>query len=325
VKKIKAFLESFDRYQQQTPWLGFPIGVAKKFGDDQAGYLASLVAYYGFFSLFPLLLVFSTILGFVLGRNSHLKGQILHSVLARLPIIGQQLSVGSLRGSGLGLAVGIVFTLLAGIGVIQALQYGMNEVWGVPFTKRPNFLMSRLRALIMLAVFGVASLLTTFLSGLGASGGSLSIALKILGPLASVALDFGILAIAFRVLTTADVSWRDVAPGALTGALALAILQVVGGYYVTHQLKNASQTYGTFAVVIGLLSWLYLGAQIAYYAAEINVVKSKHLWPRSIITPPTDAEERAVASQAKKQQRRPDESVRVGFGAPPSRRGSQRR
>ena len=132
MSRLRRLLRSFDHYQQRRPALGFPIAVGKKFGDDQAGYLAALVAYFGFFSFFPLLLVLVTVLGFVLGRNSAASAGVVHTVLARVPIVGSQISAHGLRGSRVGLAVGLVFTLLAGIGVIQALQYGMNEIWEVP-------------------------------------------------------------------------------------------------------------------------------------------------------------------------------------------------
>src|SRR6184192_2444493 len=80
---IKNLVRRLDDHQRTHRWLGFPLAVGKKFGDDQGGYLAALVAYYGFFSLFPLLLVFVTVLGFVLGGNQALTQKVVHSVLAQ--------------------------------------------------------------------------------------------------------------------------------------------------------------------------------------------------------------------------------------------------
>ena len=314
MNRIKALLAQFDRLQQRTPWLAFPIAVAKKFGDDEAGYLASLVAYYGFFSLFPLLLVFSTLLGFFLQGHAKLQQTIIHSALGTLPIIGSQIKVHSLRGSGIGLVVGIVFTVLAGIGVIQAMEYDMDEIWGIPFVNRANWLFSRVRAVIMLAILGLTSLLATALSSVSSASGHIWVGFRILGPIGSLFVNFATVALAFRILTAAELSWSDVLVGAATAAVALDILELLGSLYIGRVLRHASQTYGTFGTIIALLSWLYLGAQITFYGAEINVVKAKRLWPRSIVAPTTPTDHEALAMQATKQQRRAEQSIQVQFG-----------
>jgi YihY family inner membrane protein len=299
---IQDVMRKFDAIQKSQSFLGFVIGVVKKFGDDQAGYLAALVAYYAFFSVFPLLLVFATVLGFVLQNNSDLQGKIINTVQQSVPVLAS-FQIGHLKGSGLGLAIGLVFALLAGIGVVQALQYAMDEVWGVPKRKRPNFFISRLRAVIMLAVLGVAMLVATAVSALPFP----------LGLLGSLLLNIGIVLVAFKVLTVADVTWQDVLPGAVFAGVALTLLQTFGGLLVKHTLKNASPTYGSFAVVIGLLSFIYLGAQLTIYGAEINVVKKKHLWPRSLVDEPTPGDQQVFTQRAKIEERRPDESIRVTF------------
>jgi YihY family inner membrane protein len=311
---IKQLVRRIDAYQRRHTWLGFSIGVFKKFGDDQAGYLAALVAYYAFFSLFPLLLVFVTVLGFVLGNNPELQQKIVGSVLAQLPVIGDQIKVGAMKGSGIALAIGVLGALIGGLGVIQALQHGMDEIWDVPRTRRPNFLWSRLRGLILLAVLGVGSLVSTFLSGIGSAGGAFGPALKIGSFAASLALNFGLFLVSFRVLTAAKVRWNDVAPGAALGAVAWAALQSAGTYLVGSKLDSASGAYGIFAIVIGLLSWLYLGAQITFLAAEVNVVRARKLWPRSLQPPLTEAERRALTRAATQQEIRPEEDIRVDFG-----------
>ena len=301
MQAIQDVSRRVDTIQKQKSFLGFVIGVVKKFGDDQAGYLAALVAYYAFFSLFPLLLVFTTVLGFFLQHDLKRQASIIHTVRNNFPGLGESLQIGHLRGSGLGLVVGLVFALLAGIGVIQALQYAMDEVWGVPKRKRPNFFISRLRALAMLAILGVAMVAATAVSNLP------------FGFLGSLLLNIGIAVVAFKVLTVADVTWLDVLPGALVAGAALTLLQTFGGLLVRHTLKNANATYGTFAVVIGLLSFIYLGAQITIYAAEINVVKKKHLWPRSLVDDPSPSDREVFTQRAKIEERRPDENIRVSF------------
>jgi uncharacterized BrkB/YihY/UPF0761 family membrane protein len=153
----------------------------------------------------------------------------------------------------------------------------------------------------MLAVLGIATLAATAVSNLP------------FGFLGSLLLNIGIAAVAYKVLTVADITWMDVAPGALFAGVALTLLQTFGGLLVRHTLKNASATYGTFAVVIGLLSFIYLGAQIFIYAAEINVVRKKHLWPRSLVDDPTPGDQEVFTQRAKIEERRPDENIRVSF------------
>lgn len=317
--KAKAFLRRFDEYQQGHAWIGFPIAVAKKFSDDRAGYLAVLVAYYAFFSLFPLLLVLVSALGFLVGRNSEFQQKVVDSVLTQFPIIGDQISenVSSIQGSGFALAIGIAGTLLAGLGVIQALQFGMDEIWNVPFTSRPNFFVSRLRGVLMLAILGVGTIAATVMAGVGAGGtsGVWSFPLRAAGLIGSVALNFGLFMVAFRVLTVAKVSWSDLWPGALLAAVAWAILQFLGSFIVGRQLKDATQVYGFFGIVIGLLSWLYLGGQLTLFAGEVNVVRARNLWPRNVDkkAPPTPAEQKALSRLAHEEQRHYSEDIDVDF------------
>src|SRR6266571_5297944 len=139
----------FDRYQQAHPWLGFPLAVRQKYSDDQGAYLAATVAYYGFFSIFPLLLLFVTILGYVLKGHPHLRQQILDSALGQFPVIGSQLKVHALTGSALALAIGAVGSLWAGMRVVLALENAFDHLWGVPFVGRADFLRARLRALLV--------------------------------------------------------------------------------------------------------------------------------------------------------------------------------
>ena len=111
--------------------------------------------------------------------------------------------------------------------------------------------------------------------------------------------------------------WSEVLPGALAGSLAWTLLATIGSWYVRTQLAGASEIYGTFGLVIGLLGWIYLGAQVALYAGEINVVRTMHLYPRSLLPPPlTDADRRALTRYAEEEERRSEEDVHVRFGDP---------
>ena len=319
---MKEILRSVDAFQQRHAAIGVPFAVVKKFGDDQAGNLAALIAYYGFFSLFPLLLVLVTVLGMVLRNNPDLQTRILDSALANFPVIGIEISrnVHALEGSGATLALGIALTLWSGLGVIKATQAAMNTVWNVPFEHRPNFLKSTLRALIMLGVLGVLTLASAAAGSVG--GGSDQWWLVILGLAVSLVMNLFLFLLAFRILTSENLTWSDVLPGAAVGSVAWTTLQALGGYYVSHQLQGASEVYGTFAMVIGLLAWIFIGAQVTLLAAEVNVVRKRHLWPRSLVQPPfTDADVQAMTNYAKQEDRRPEERIDVEVDGPRSNAG----
>jgi YihY family inner membrane protein len=312
MQAAERLLRRADRQHRRRAWLAFPYAVMKKFGDDQAGNLAALIAYYGFLSLFPLMLVLVTLLGMLLRNNPELQDTIRTSALANFPVIGEQISrnIHSLRGSGLALGIGLALALWAGLGIMKVLETAMNAVWNVPYRRRPNFWVSLLRAMLMLLVLGVITIASAAAGSVGA--GSDNWILGIIGVAMSVVLNLILFLLAFRILTTEDVTWGDVFPGALVAAFAWTVLQAVGGYIVSHQLQGASDTYGTFAIVIGLLAWIYLGAQVTLFAAEVNVVRKRRLWPRAIVQPPlTDADERALRSYAEQEERRPEVDVSV--------------
>jgi YihY family inner membrane protein len=311
---------AFDRVQQRHRWLAIPMAVIKKFGDDQGGSLAALVAYYAFFSLFPLLLVFVTILAYVLQGDVQAQRSISDSVLAQFPIIGEQLghNIHSLHGHALALVFGLVTSLLAGLGVTQAAQSAFDHIWAVPIKDRPNFIRSRLRGLALLASLGVLFIAATLASGLvtGGVGGPLA---KVGGILISLVLNFALFLAAFRFMTAEAVATRCLWIGVLAAGIFWEILQVVGGYYIGHVFKHSTDTYGFFGLVIALLVWLHLGAQLTLYSAELNVVIARKLWPRSLFGPPSvPADEKTLTALAKVEERHDSERVDVEFTDEPA-------
>jgi membrane protein len=306
-------VKAFDRYQQSRKWLAIPMAVMRKFGNDQAGNLAALVAYYAFFSVFPLLLVFVTILGFVLQGNTNAQTAIENSVLGQFPVIGSQIKVHALSGNAAALVIGVLTSLLGGLGVTQAAQNAFDRVWAVPFKDRPNFIQSRLRGLTLLVCLGGLFIVSTAVSGLvtGGLGGPLT---KIAGIAISLLVNFALFLAAFRFLTSATIGTSCLWVGVVVAAVAWEILQVVGGIYIGHVYKHSSGTYSQFALVIALLVWLHLGAQVTLYAAEVNVVVTRKLWPRSLLGPPAaPADEETLRALAKVEERHEEERVDVEF------------
>jgi YihY family inner membrane protein len=314
-----------DAFQQRHRFAGLVFGVIKKFGDDRAGSLAALMAYYGFLAMFPLLLFLTTLLGFVLRGNSSLKSHILNSALRDFPIIGNQLnnSVHPLKGSGLGLIVGLLGLLWGGLGVTQISQHAMAQIWNVPGVNRPSFKSRISRGLVLIATLGLAAIASTVLASVSTFGSASGVA-KMLSAAASVVVNVGLFVAAFRIMTPRQVATKDLVPGAVIAGMIWSVLQATGGYLVGHQLRHASQVYGFFGTVLGLISWLYLGAQVTLYAAEFNVVRSRKLWPRSMVQPPlTAADEAALSAIAMQEERRPEQDVQVTFdvGARPGPNG----
>jgi membrane protein len=306
-------VRKFDGVQQRHKGLAIPIAVIKKFGNDQAGNLAALVAYYAFFSLFPLLLVLTTLLGFVLHGDAGAQKSVENSVLGQFPVIGGQIKLHALSGSVVALVIGIVGSLLGGLGVTSAAQNALDRVWAVPYKDRPNFLQSRLRGIGLLASLGLMFLASTAASGVvsGGLGGPLA---KVAGIVISLILNFGLFFAAFRLMTAKSIPSRDLRTGVIVAGVLWEVLQVVGGYYIGHVFKQESGTYAQFALVIALLVWLHLGAQLMLYSAEINVVVTRRLWPRSLFGPPdAPADKRTLRALAKVEERSDEQKVDVEF------------
>jgi hypothetical protein len=208
-----------------------------------------------------------------------------------------------------------VGTVWAGLAVTLAAQNAFNRVYSIPHYKRPDFLFSRLRGLSFLAVVGVLQVVSTLASGL-VSGGLGGTWLTLAGIVFSLAVNLVLFAFVFRFLVPGAVPIGELLPGIVLAAVGWEVLQAVGGIYVGHVIKGAGQTYGTFATVIGLLAWLYLGARIVVFAAEINVVLTRRLWPRSILDPPEPADRRARAALAKMEERDDKQTIEVAFHPP---------
>jgi YihY family inner membrane protein len=307
-------VRAFDSRQQTHPWLAIPCAVIRKFGDDRGGNLAALVAYYSFFSLFPLLLVLVTVLSYVLQGDPSLQSSIKTSVLAHFPVIGNDIrnNVHQLHGHVLALVIGLLTSLWAGLGVTRAAQNAFDHIWAVPMKDRPDFLRSHLRGLLLLVTLGALFIIASLASGLvtGGLGGPL---LEVAGIALSLLLNLGLFAAAFRLMTSQTVKTRCLWVGVTVAAVAWTILQSLGGIYLGH-VKHSTSTYGFFGIVIVLLVWLHLGAQITLYAAEINVVLTRKLWPRSLLGPPKSrADQKTLVALAKVEERHDLEKINVTF------------
>ena len=316
--------ERIDDFQRRHPSAGYPIGVIYKFTEDQGPYLAALITYYGFLSLFPLLLLLTSVLGFVLDGHPDLQQRILDSTISQFPAIGDQLNdPRGLQGSIGAIVVGGVVALYGALGVTQAIQNAMYVTWSVPRNRRPNPVRSRLRSLHLIGLFGIAVVITTILSGAGSSssafgvdvGGWSTVAAIVL----SIAVNVSVFVMTFRIFRPDAVRRRDVLPGAVVAAAIWQLLQLFGTAFVGHVVKDSGAAYGVFALVLGLLAWIFLASVGIVIGSEVNVVRAKRLYPRALMTPFTDnvdlteADRRAYIDAVSAQQFKGFQSVTVHY------------
>jgi YihY family inner membrane protein len=322
-------VERLYRYQRDHPRAGLPIAVLYKFFDDQGNYLAALITYYAIVSLFPLLLLLSTILNFALEGDPKLQLDVLNSALGQFPVIGAELTdPKGVSGSGAALAIGILGTLYGGLGVAQAGQNAMNVIWRVPRNQRPNPLKARLRSVLLLLVVGLAIIGTTILSALSSTaegfGARLGTGLQILLVIVSMTANALVFTLGLKIATAREITWRCTLPGAVAAAVIWQVLQLFGATYVKHVVTNATAVNSVFAFVLGLIAWIYLGALIVVLAVEFNAVRELKLYPRALLTPFTDdvtltpADEAAYADQARAQRAKGFEEIDVTFDPPPA-------
>lgn len=313
---LERVVRRVDGAQRRCAPLAFGFGVVKKFGDDRGGLLCAMLAFYGFLSIFPLLLLLVTVLGFLGGGPHSLAHRIEASAFSEFPLVGSKLSsnIHALHDRNVfGLVVGILVVLWGSQGALQTAQYAQAEVWHVPAAVRPNFWARLGRTALMTVVLGAFLVASTVLAGvvtIGDHGAWAGVGAAVL----SLCLNVVLFGVAFRVLTPRQIAWSDLWPGAIAGGAGWTVLQYVGGLLVEHNLRNTSKVYGSFALVLGLIAFLYLSAELTVYAAEVNVVRARRLWPRSIVQPPlTPADREVLSSLALEGKRRPEQYVGVGF------------
>jgi membrane protein len=199
------------------------------------------------------------------------------------------------------------------LGVTLAIGNALDVLWAVRRVDRPDYVHSRLRGVAILVVIGTAQILTTVVVTLARNGTIQPPAAGVASFAGSSAIDLAVFVTAFRVLTAASVTVRQVLPGAVLATISWLGLQTLGGLYVEHVVAQSNETYGVFAAVIGLLSWLWLAAQLSLVAGEVNVVLAQRLWPRSLFGGLAAADERAMRRAAEAEQRDRRQQIVVSF------------
>ncbi|HEY0643039.1 MAG TPA: YhjD/YihY/BrkB family envelope integrity protein, partial [Nocardioides sp.] len=248
--------------------------------------------------------------------------QILNSALSQFPIIGDELGrPEGLQGSVAGVAIGAIAALYGAMGLGQALQNTQHVAWSVPRNSRPNPLYARVKTLILLLTAGFSLLAVSVVSTVASTTDLLTETLgqgiKLFLPVLTIAVVGTFLTFLFRFAATGQHSFGRAAPGGYTLAVMWQLLQLGGAAYVDRVLVDTSSMTKTFGLVLGLIGFLWIGAVMAVLAMEVNVVWSRRLWPRALLTPftdnvdLTDADRRAYASYARMQRHKGFETVQV--------------
>jgi YihY family inner membrane protein len=309
--------EAIDRGQQRRPRVAVAVATIKKYSEDRSSNLASMIAFWAFFSIFPLFLVGVTVLGFVLHGHTH--DVVLRNVGRLFPLLAPS-KVGGLSGSWWALVVGAVTALWSGLSVVNTTQTAFNSVWEIPEKDRPGLAERLARSVAALATIGVGLVGTTLISGF-VTGNQTAVSLawwsRLAGYAIAVVLDVGLFLLAFRLLTSRRVTFRDVLPGALLAGLVFWLLQEASSVIVSRELSKTESTYGSFATVITILWWFYLQAQVTLLGAQLNVVLEERFYPRSLFGgPTTDADHRTLEAYAEAATYHERQAVEARFAAP---------
>ncbi len=318
-ERVNAIRDWADQLQRRRTVLGFPYAVVKKYGDDEGGRHAALLTYYGFLSIFPLLLLVVVIVSAVLQGDAELRQKVLDAIIPESLQSVVDTDLLTLPTGGLPLVLALVGLLFAGMGIVFSAYQTLNHLAAVPHRTRLEFIPRYARIFAMLAVLVGGAL------GIGAFTVVVG-ALPDLPQLSRIAATLGTTTIMFLLLWASTglllphrARFHIVWPAALVGSLAITGLVTFGALVLPRLVAKAGPVFGSFATVAGLFTLLYLVSQVVVYAAEIAIVRRRRLWPRALdALNPTDADRRALLFLAREQERIRVERIDAVFDADPS-------
>jgi YihY family inner membrane protein len=283
MKIFKTAINKLDNWQQRHIWSALAYAVIKKYGEDESGRQAALLTYYGFLSLFPVLLVLTTVTSVLASTHPGLHDDVIRSTTTYFPVLGNQLAdhINTLHRNGWALVIGIVFTLYGARGVADVFRRGVQQIWQVPKNQRMAFPRTIPNSLAIITVGGAGFVIASISTGLAASAGH-GLAFRLLPVAVNLFILFWLFTFLLNTCLPRHVPIRDTRSGALAAAIGLIILQALGGYLLKTELKRLDALYSYFAVALGLLFWIYLQARLLYYAVTLAAVRAQRLWPRSL-------------------------------------------
>ncbi len=315
-----------DRLQRNHGVLGFPYAVVKKYSDDDGGRQAALITYYGFLSIFPLLLLGVAVLSRVLADHPDLRQRLITAVVPQALRSTVEHSLATLPTSTIPFIVGLIGLLLSGTGVVFSAYQTLNHVAAVRYRFRAGFFSRYVRVFVVLVTLLAGALATGALTVVATALPSQPGLQRAAAVLGSALVVFAVLLLGAKLLLARPAPVRALWPGAIMGAAVVTVVLNAGAPLLARLVAKAGPVYGSFATVAGMFALLYLVGQALVYAAEVAAVRYAQLWPRALDpNRPTAADARAMALLAREQERIPAARIQfrlVARGSPPVPGGS---
>jgi uncharacterized BrkB/YihY/UPF0761 family membrane protein len=312
---IQCVFRAVDRWQRRNRVVAVLVAVHRKSGEDRAGDLAAVLAFYGFFSLFPLLILLATVAGFVLDSHPELRTELINAAVEQFPESPElRDAITTLEGDGVALIVGLVGTLWGGLAVVNALRTAFDVAWAVPIRDRAGLVPAALRNLGVVAIAAVGLVGSAVLGAANDVVADVPIAASAAGHIGSLAVGGAVFWALFWFLSPRDVRLRALLPGVAVVTVGSWLLQQLGSIVVARQLGERGAATGVFAAGAVLLTWLALQARLTVLSVELDAVLARRWWPRSLDAARPEASDlRTLRAHATTEERIPGERVDVGF------------
>jgi uncharacterized BrkB/YihY/UPF0761 family membrane protein len=303
-----------DAVQRRHAVLGFPYAVIKKYADDDGGRSAALITYYGFLSIFPLLLLAVAILSRVLVANPDLRQRLITAIVPPVLQSTVESALTTLPTSTVPFIAGLIGLLFAGTGVVFSAYHTLNDVAAVPRRLRPGFFSRYIRVFVMLATLVLGALAVGVLTVVATALPSMPTLQRAAAPLGSALIIFAVLLLGAKLLLARPAPLRVLWPAAAVGAVAVTLLLSLAPPLLARFVSRSGAIYGSFATVAALFAMFYLVSQALVYSAEIAAVRHAELWPRALDQGrPTVADVRVQTLLAREQERTPAARVDVSL------------
>jgi membrane protein len=314
--RVNRVIAWADCLQRRHGVLGFPYAVVKKYGDDEGGRQAALITYYGFLSIFPLLLLGVAVVSRVLAENPDLRQRLITAIVPPALRSTVEHSAASLPTSTVPFIVGLIGLLFSGTGVVFSAYQTLNHIAAVPNRLRAGFVSRYIRVLVMLATLLLGAVMVGALTVVVTALPDLPGVERAAAALGSAMVVFAVLLLGAKLLLTRPAPVRALWPAAVLGAVAVTLVLNLGAALLARAVSKAGPVYGSFATVAGIFGVLYLVSQALVYSAEVAAVRHARLWPRGLdLNRPTTADARALALLAREQERIP--AARIEFRLAP--------
>jgi membrane protein len=314
---VNRIINWADRLQREHDLLGFPYAVVKKYGDDEGGRQAALITYYGFLSIFPLLLLGVAVLSRVLADHPDLRRRLIDEIVPKALRSSVEHSLATMPTSTVPFVVGLVGLLLSGTGVVFSAYQTLNNVAAVRHRLRASFFSRYVRVFVVLAILMLGALAAGALTVVATALPGQPAVQRAAAVLGTALVVFAVLLLGAKLLLARPAPVRALWPGAVLGAVAVTVVLNVGAPLLARLVAKAGPVYGSFATVAGMFALLYLVGQALVYAAEVAAVRYARLWPRALdLNHPTAADVRALALLAREQERIPAARVDFHLAAP---------